>query len=153
MSKGKWVVAKGPADLKAGDRVRYSDEDGFKVGEMSLRKVGKDGNSIVRWDDAILWRPLEEFFSLWQNVEVWKEDDFVFDPDKRIDPDEPSNGTRAEWAEAALHAFLESTGEADVPDEANIRDLIADLLHLCDRDGIDGEAQVESALMNWRMER
>lgn len=152
--KGQWLWVKSPADLRPGDRVRYSDEDGFKAGEMSLRKVSKDGNSIVRWDDAILWSPLSEFFEHWSHVEVWKEDDFVFEPDKEgEDPTEPNNGQRAERAEKALRAFLKATKESFHITEDEVCDLMTDLLHLCDREGVDAQLVSDRAARNWRAER
>ena len=76
-----------------------------------------------------------------------------FDPDRRSDPDEPSNGERANHARKALDAFLRSTGEARRVDEEAVRDLIADLLHLCDREGLSGRAALLGARSNWLLER
>jgi hypothetical protein len=57
------------------------------------------------------------------------------------DPDD-KNEERAGWAEEALQAFQAVTG---TDDEDAIADLIADLLHLCDRNpGLgDFETQLE----------
>lgn len=58
------------------------------------------------------------------------------DPDTYRPPLPPDpdglNGDRADWAERALEAFMEATGTD--PCDA-ISDLVADLLHLCDRKG------------------
>lgn len=35
----------------------------------------------------------------------------------------------------------------------NITDLISDLLHLCDREGLDAEEIVDNAKMHWEAER
>ena len=65
-----------------------------------------------------------------------------------------SNGTRAEYAEAGIHAFLDATGERfDNVDTDAISDLVADLGHLCDREGLDFLPLVETATMNWETER
>lgn len=49
-----------------------------------------------------------------------------------LPPDpEGMNDERAQWAETAIKAFMRETGTD--PDDA-VADLIADLMHLCDRD-------------------
>ena len=80
---------------------------------------------------------------------------FRFRANRAVDGDGcPTNGTRADWAAAGLAGFLAATGEADAGDNRDsIGDLIADLLHLCDREGIDAEAVLESARHNWEYER
>jgi hypothetical protein len=66
---------------------------------------------------------------------------------------EPSNDDRAEWALEACEAFGESTG-LSVKDELEtvITDLIANLLHLCDRNGISGDEAIERAQMHYDCE-
>lgn len=65
-----------------------------------------------------------------------------------------TNGARAANAEAAIDAANSSRGDsiAGVSDES-VTDLLTDLLHLCDREGISAELMVNRALMNWRAER
>lgn len=46
----------------------------------------------------------------------------------------PSNEMRAERAENALRAYVEAKGEVFENSRSEIADLIADLLHLIDRD-------------------
>jgi hypothetical protein len=46
----------------------------------------------------------------------------------------PSNESRAERAENALRAYVEAKGEVFENSRSEIADLIADLLHLIDRD-------------------
>lgn len=81
-------------------------------------------------------------------------DKFVFDPDK-TDEDDPglTNGQRAGWAEDGLMGFLKSTGEPKVTDEDSIRDLLADLFHLCDREDICVNTLLQTALADWKAER
>jgi hypothetical protein len=51
---------------------------------------------------------------------------------KYLPPDpEGMNDERAEWAQSALTVFMQQTGQTD--EAESISDLIADLLHLCDR--------------------
>lgn len=76
---------------------------------------------------------------------------FKFKPNKKPDGAVICNGTKADHAEMARTTWREATCTGD--DESNIADLIADLGHLCDRDGLDFEAAIESALINWRAER
>lgn len=79
---------------------------------------------------------------------------FKFKPNK-CDPDDPTttvtNGQRAKSATDALWAWRAAKGEGIDP--SNVTDLIADLGHLCDREGQDFEAAVKSAMINWRAER
>lgn len=62
--------------------------------------------------------------------------------------DYPTNYDRAEWAHEALRWFAGQTGqirsgdfEHDLP--TVIGDLLCDLCHLCDREGIDFDAALE----------
>jgi hypothetical protein len=95
-----------------------------------------------------------------------RDDQFVFDKqhkqkktrfkaDKRDDddPDSPTNGDRAKHAEKALDRFLISTGESRTIDEDAVRDLMADLLHFCDRQDIPGAKIMATARRDWRAER
>lgn len=79
---------------------------------------------------------------------------FKFKPNRRDPADRTTtitNGTRAECANDALWAWRAAKGEGIDPD--NAADLIADLGHLCDREGLDFEAAVKRATINWRAER
>ena len=81
---------------------------------------------------------------------------FKFDHDKR-DPDDPSttrtNGQRAIDAEEAVQVACRARGETGTPDEDSVRDLLADLGHLCDREGFDFAGLIETAKRDWRAER
>lgn len=71
--------------------------------------------------------------------------------DKRELPADPEgmNDERAQWAGVALRAFRDETKcEAD---EAP-GDLIADLMHWCDRNGMDFEAVLTQAREHYRVE-
>lgn len=57
------------------------------------------------------------------------------------DPDQQNND-RAKWAEAAILAFMVETG---TDAECAIGDLIADLMHWCDRSNVDFEAKLQLA--------
>lgn len=78
---------------------------------------------------------------------------FKFDPAKRDDPDGPTNGHRAEQAEMGVEAANRHRGEPVQIDEDGIRDLLADLGHLCDREGLDFVKIVATATKDWRAER
>jgi hypothetical protein len=52
------------------------------------------------------------------------------------------NGDRAQWAEAALQAFMKKTG---VDYEDALGDLRGDLMHLADREPFDFVAALERA--------
>lgn len=63
------------------------------------------------------------------------------DPDAAIGG--PSNDDRAEWAEESLAVFRNRTS-ADLDEGQDISDLLADIMHACDRRGEDF-----SKLLNW----
>ncbi len=52
---------------------------------------------------------------------------------------EPTNQDRAQWALSALQTFADVTGLSIAHDglEMTVRDFMADLAHLCDRDGLN----------------
>ena len=81
---------------------------------------------------------------------------FKFDHDKR-DPDDPTttrtNGQRAIDAEEAVQVACRARGETGTPDEDSVRDLLADLGHLCEREGWDFPALINAAKKDWRAER
>ena len=152
MSEEKWIDVTSVEQLKPGTRVRYKDcgYNGWIGGDGDIRTVNAEGK-VTDKSGSFVW-DAQELIDTWDRVQILNEEEpFVFDPDKRIDPDEPTNGERADKAACALEAFV-SQGSCE-PDEADIRDLIADLLHLCDRQGIDAEAQLASARSNWQLQR
>lgn len=64
------------------------------------------------------------------------------------------NLARAGWAMKAVETFAAETGldlEADGLDVA-ISDLLCDILHLCQRDGIDIERAADAAYMHFEAE-
>jgi len=76
-----------------------------------------------------------------------------FKPNRRIDgPDSQSNGERAAKAEESLCAHFGAEARDGI-DYTQAQDLISDLLHLCDREGWDTEALIESAKNRWEEER
>lgn len=157
----EWVDVKSKEELKPGDRIRYEDDAQARAGvwlgdrDDLARIVGKRGsisNSVFHTRDL---------FSAWDRVQALRPRParrparFRFKPNKCVDgkDNSPSNGTRAEWAETAVHAFLGATGEPDDVDCDSVRDLMADLLHLCDRQGIDARALAGTAVADWERER
>ena len=80
---------------------------------------------------------------------------FRFRPYKRSDDDDesPTNEARTIHAEAALDAFLTSTGESRTVDEDAVSDLMSDLLHYCDKFGHDGAKILARAERDWLAER
>lgn len=71
--------------------------------------------------------------------------------DLKADPMEglEKNYERAEWAAEAVNKFIKRTG---TDPECAIGDLICNLMHLCDRLGIDIEKTLRSATANYREE-
>lgn len=64
---------------------------------------------------------------------------------------QPTNNQRAAWARSALNHFTDEVGDAgDMQD--NIGDLICDLRHLCDAEGVDFQQALVNGLSNYRAE-
>lgn len=78
-----------------------------------------------------------------------------FDPEKQEsgDPLEPRNGQRAEAAACAVKARSDFYGECNKLDEDGIRDLLTDLLHLCDREKVSVRKVLGLARRGWQAER
>jgi len=73
------------------------------------------------------------------------------EPIAPIPPDpEGLNDDRAAWAGDAIDAFARTTG-VDDPDDA-VSDLIADLRHWCDRNGVEFEEAVRRAAHHYETE-
>ena len=67
-----------------------------------------------------------------------------------LPPDpEGLNDNRARWAAAALHCFQRETG---TDDEDALPDLLADLMHWCDRNSSDFDAALSTARMHYDAE-
>ena len=64
------------------------------------------------------------------------------------DPD-GQNGDRAGWAQKALAAFKEET---HCDDEDTLCDLLCDLMHQCDRDGVSFDEQLDRARSHYKVE-
>jgi hypothetical protein len=79
---------------------------------------------------------------------------FKFDENKRDVPDGLTNGLRAEQAGCGVLAASEARGEGgqELCEDA-VRDLLADLGHLCDREGYDYKSLLDLAWDDWRAER
>lgn len=63
-----------------------------------------------------------------------------FRQSRRVDGVGMTNGERADRAQAALNAYIAHTGDA--PDECHFSDLLADLQHYANREGIDFAEQL-----------
>jgi NTP pyrophosphatase (non-canonical NTP hydrolase) len=69
---------------------------------------------------------------------------------RKLPPDaDGMNGSRAEWAGAALSAFMKETG-ADQEDA--LGDLLADLMHWADRNNYDFELALDRARWHYEAE-
>ena len=65
-------------------------------------------------------------------------------PERKLPPDpEGMNDKRAEWAREAIETFSDCTG-SEMLSEA-LGDLLSDMFHLCDREGLDMEAEIADA--------
>jgi hypothetical protein len=67
------------------------------------------------------------------------------------DPD-PTNAIRADWARQALDTFQVATGTDDTEAEANLIDLITDLLHLAQEQGLDAQVIANRATAHYTTE-
>lgn len=71
--------------------------------------------------------------------------------------EEVTNGERANWAYLALERFARATNQDNSGDLKHdrgtvVNDLLCDLMHLCDRDGLDFEDLVERARGHYQEE-
>ncbi len=81
---------------------------------------------------------------------------FQFKPYKHKDEEflSPSNAERAECAEKALVTFAAAANDRSEDTESLVKDLVTDLGHYCDREGLDFEDIVRSAInTHWLEER
>lgn len=64
------------------------------------------------------------------------------------------NEERADWAEEALETFCDTTGVRPENDglDTCIADLLCDLMHLCDRYGLDFDYLADHGRGHWREE-
>src|SRR5688500_18947635 len=69
----------------------------------------------------------------------------------RMRASHPMNDSRAEWAREVVEAFGSITG-ADLYEDA-AGDLICDIGHLCDEEGLDFVAMVRKAVAYWSIEQ
>lgn len=76
-----------------------------------------------------------------------------FNADKRTEGWEKTNGDRAQQAAEAVVTASHVRGEVPRIDEDGIRDLLADIGHLCDREGLPFCQLVAVAKRDWRAER
>lgn len=66
---------------------------------------------------------------------------------------EPTNGQRAEWAEAALAAYKSDIkGESGAADTTDIQDLVSDLLHLMEKKFKSGRKEM-AQVFAWAFRR
>lgn len=71
---------------------------------------------------------------------------------------EPTNEDRAEWAMEALRTFAKRTGQDESGDlkheqESVLSDLLCDLMHLSDRDGLNFYLALQNGQGNYREEK
>lgn len=64
----------------------------------------------------------------------------------------PTNSDRANWARKAVLAFRKTHKMDSVMNE-NISDLMTDLGHLCDEEGLDFEYFCQKAVTGWKEEK
>lgn len=65
----------------------------------------------------------------------------------------PSNDDRADWAQTALDAFRRKTGQTGRGEmEEALGDLLCNLMHLCERDGIDFAGRLANGRGNFEAE-
>ena len=121
---------------------RCGQEDRFKIAAVITCLVTDDGSDPVGdhdWDDNSSTQCPECGFS-----GTLKE----FRKPLKLPPDpEGKNDDRAAWAASALAAFSQATG-AD--EDTALGDLLADLMHWCDRNNFDFDAALDRA--HWHYE-
>ena len=74
-------------------------------------------------------------------------------PNKKTEGSDRTNEDRAEGAYQAAALACKLRGECMNVDEDAIRDLLADLGHVCDREDCDYKRLVQLAIRDWEEER
>jgi len=64
----------------------------------------------------------------------------------------PTNAERAAWAERAVRYFARASGQGREPLETSVVDLLADLMHLAEREGLDLHRLAERAHLHFSAE-
>jgi hypothetical protein len=77
----------------------------------------------------------------------------MWNPGKVTEGSTRCNADRAETAHVSVEAANATRGEMTKLCEDSITDLMADLMHLADREGMNPEELTSFATMNWRAER
>ena len=68
------------------------------------------------------------------------------------DPTEPTNESRADFAEKTLWFYANLKDAGQFPDESTLSDLLADLMHLARRVDADFESAISTARVNFNAE-
>lgn len=67
---------------------------------------------------------------------------------------EPTNDERADRIDSTMQAYCLALECRDFEcDEDDIKDMLTDLMHFCQRAGIDFEANLQTARMNYEAEK
>lgn len=77
----------------------------------------------------------------------------MFDPNKDIDGCGTVNETRALTAAAGVEAACRFRNDEPIVDADSVQDLLADIGHLCDQEGLGFEALIDWAKRRWQEER
>lgn len=64
-----------------------------------------------------------------------------------------TNDDRAEWAQAALEAFRDACHMGEEEGEIVLQDLLTDLCHWADREGVDWPAALARGMSNYQEEK
>ena len=79
---------------------------------------------------------------------------FKFKPRKRGTPGSLlNNGQRAKGAAVAVKAYCTHHSEQEHDKLSNVSDIIADLGHFCDREGVDFHEALRIGQRDWNLER
>jgi hypothetical protein len=123
---------------------KCGQEDRFKIAAIISCLVTDAGSEPVGdhdWDDDSATHCLECGFN--GNLKEFRRmSNLPPDPDGK-------NDSRAEWAGAALSAFIKETG---TDQEDALGDLLSDLMHWCDRNNYDFEAALDRARGHYEAE-
>ncbi len=117
--------------------------EAFNIQIKTICRVTDDGTETLgdcEWDDS-------NFCGCCKCPHIGTVRDFT-KPPLPPDPD-GQNDDRSMWAGAAINAFIEETG-TDLEDA--VCDLVADLRHWCDRNGMDWERELARGLGHYEEE-
>jgi hypothetical protein len=141
--------------IKKGSTIIYNDgRPGHTGSKAAVLEVTKQA-MVVQFTDRADTTAIRFDNAGWMNYITLasKETKFTFREGKHLPGECVVNGERAERGAAMVGAYSDLSGMPSTDDPCCVQDLISDLLHYADREGMDTSAMLDSARNRWEEER